>query len=1007
VRNRIGRLNVDGTVDSFNPGTNGPVHAVAVQADGKILAGGNFTAVGGGIGTTTARSHIARFNADGTVDTTFDPGANLNVYALAVQPDGKILVGGNFSKLGGGGVGVTTRIGIARLNGDGSVDTAFDPGASKLPSPGAPPEIYTILVQPDGMILVGGYFNGLGGGTGTTSRNFLGRLLENGAVDSFNPGVTSISGVNALALQADGMILVGGTFTVLGGSNRANIGRLNAAGLLDSSFNPGAETQVLTLGVQADGKILAGGYFKWLGDAGGILRSVRNYIGRINVDGSVDSTFNPGANNVVNAVAVQGDGRIVAGGIFDHLGNGSVLTGGTPRNRVGRVTNTDAGVQTLTLTGGGTIETWMRSGGGPEVSRVTFEFSFDGSFYSLLGNGTRIAGGWELTTGVNLPTTRRMYVRARGYYETGQNGSGSIAESILFQLGDTTAGDYDGDGKADLVVFRPSNGTWYTLQSFASTSSAVEFGVSGDLPVPGDYNGDGNTDIAVYRPSSATWFIRLSSSTLVSLQFGAIGDIPVPADYNGDHITDVAVYRPSTNEWLINNLPTQGAGIAGDVPVPADYDGDGKADPALFRPSTGEWHILQSTTSTFVSQQFGLNGDVPVPADYDGDRKADIAVYRPTNGAWFILQSTANFVAYQWGLTGDIAVPADYDGDRKADIAVYRPSDGTWLIRTSSSGNATIVTAQFGLSGDTAVPSAVINYAIVKARPVAPLANLTPFNDFDGDRKADITVYRPSNGTWFNLKSDANFTTSTSTQFGLPGDLPVSGDYDGDGKADVGVFRPSSGTWYILKSSDSTLSVLQWGLSGDTPVPGDYDGDGKIDIAVFRPSSGTWYILKSGDSTQLALQWGLSGDTPVAGDYDRDGKTDVAVFRNSSGTWYILKSSDSTLSAVQWGLSGDIPVPGDFDGDGGTDLCVWRPSSGVWYINQSPTSSNPTVLIQQFGLEGDIPVAGDYDGDGKTDIAVFRPSNAFWFFSPSSTNFTSFTVYQWGLTGDIPILKRP
>ena len=213
VRNHIGRLNVDGTVDSFNPGTNGPVHAVAVQPDGKILAGGNFTAVGGGTGTATARSHIARFNADGTVDTAFNPGANLNVYALAVQPDGKILVGGNFSKLGGGGVGVTTRIGIGRLNADGSVDTGLRSGREQAAVPGCPARVYTILVQPDGKILVGGYFNGLGGGTGTTPRNFLGRLIANGAVDSFNPGVTSISGVNALALQADGKILVGGTFT--------------------------------------------------------------------------------------------------------------------------------------------------------------------------------------------------------------------------------------------------------------------------------------------------------------------------------------------------------------------------------------------------------------------------------------------------------------------------------------------------------------------------------------------------------------------------------------------------------------------------------------------------------------------------------------------------------------------------------------------------------------------------------------------------------------------------
>ena len=265
TRNRIGRLNVDGTVDpTFNPGTNGPVLAVAVQADGKILAGGNFTAVGGGTGLTSARSHIARFNADGTVDTSFDPGANLNVYALAVQPDGKILVGGEFSTLGGGDA---TRIGIGRLNADGSIDAAFNPGVSKIRS-----------AVPDRLHDRGA------GGRENPGRRLLQRARRHGrrATSSggstptarstgFNPGANSISGVNALALQADGKILVGGSFTAArrGRRTRANIGRLNADGSVDIGFNPGAEAQVLTLGVQTDGKILAGGYFKWLGDAGG------------------------------------------------------------------------------------------------------------------------------------------------------------------------------------------------------------------------------------------------------------------------------------------------------------------------------------------------------------------------------------------------------------------------------------------------------------------------------------------------------------------------------------------------------------------------------------------------------------------------------------------------------------------------------------------------------------------------------------------------------------------
>lgn len=715
TRNHIGRLNVDGTVDpTFNPGTDGPVLAVAVQPDGKILAGGNFNAVGGGTGLTTLRKRIARFNADGTVDSSFDPGANLNVYALALQADGKILVGGNFSKLGGGGSGVTTRVAIGRLNIDGTIDPDFNPGASKLPSPGAPPEIHTIVVQPDTRILLGGYFNGLGGGTGTTARNFLGRLNADGTVDTFNPGVTSISGIKALALQADDKILVGGTFTQLGGANRANIGRLFSNGDLDTIFNPGAETEVLTLGVQNDGKILAGGYFKWLGAAGGAARSIRNYIGRINEDGSVDGSFDPGASNVVNAVALQADGGIVAGGVFDRLGNGGGPGIGTLRKSIGRLTNTPA-TQTLTLTGNGTIETWLRSGSGPEVSRVTFEFSFDGSFYSLLGNGTRVAGGWQLTS-VNLPTTRKLYVRARGYYETGQNGSGSIVESILINGAPPAEGDFDGDGKTDLTVYRPSSGTWLSLKSGTNYTA------------------------------------------LGSTQFG----------------------------------------LNGDVPVRGDYDGDGKADIAVFRPTTGEWYILKSSDSTFSAQAFGLNGDLPVPGDYDGDGKTDIAVYRPTAGTWYVLRSAdSTFVSYQWGLAGDIPVAGDYDGDGKSDLAVWRRSTGTWFILKSSTTFTTSAQYQWGLSGDVPIP-----------------------DDYDGDGTSDVAVFRPTTGTWYILQSSTSYTHSVSYQWGLPGDIPVAGDFDGDGKTDVAVFRPPTATWYLLFSTTGATGVYQFGAPGDIPILG-------------------------------------------------------------------------------------------------------------------------------------------------------------------------------------------
>ena len=198
---------------------------------------------------------------------------------------------------------------------------------------------------------------------------------------------------------------------------RNYIGRLNPDGTLDATFNPGAGNVVIALAVQADGKIVVGGSFTTLG--GG----ARGNIGRLNPDGTLDATFNPGAGNVVNALAVQADGKIVVGGLFTTLGGGG-------RSRIGRLSSDTAALQSLTADPSGTTVTWTRSGAGPEVWRVTFESSTDGVTFTLLGAGTRIAGGWQLS-GLALPRGQNLFIRARGDYATGQfNGSGSVVESV-------------------------------------------------------------------------------------------------------------------------------------------------------------------------------------------------------------------------------------------------------------------------------------------------------------------------------------------------------------------------------------------------------------------------------------------------------------------------------------------------------------------------------------------------------------------------------------------------
>ena len=283
-----------------------------------------------------------------------------------------------------------------------------------------------------------------------------------------------------------------------------------------------------------------------------------------------------------------------------------------------------------------------------------------------------------------------------------------------------------------------------------------------------DYDQDGKADFSVFRPENNYWYVRGSSGSFIFQQFG------------------------SSNT---------------DYQVPGDYDGDGKGDICVWRDTDGIWYRLSSQTGTFSATPFGATGDEPIARDYDGDGKSDLAVIRRSNGVmtWYILNSQNGAISgTQFGASGtDYSAPGDYDGDGKFDLAVQRaganPTDqGVFFILNSQSG--AISSIPWGYSNDLVVPG-----------------------DYDGDGKTDVAVVREGASantglSWFIRLSGSN-GAQRSVVFGATGsDLNAQNDYDGDGKCDIAVWRDTNGNFYVLNSQSGAVTATPWGVANDFPV---------------------------------------------------------------------------------------------------------------------------------------------------------------------------------------------
>ena len=327
--NYVARVNPNGTPDTAfvsNAGgaLNDPVFAVAMQSDGKIVAGGGATPFNG-----TPSGQVTRFNSNGTPDTAFttNTGSGLNApaYSVAVQSDGKIVVGGGFTSING-----ATSNYLARLNPDGTPDTTFTSNiGSGLNAPAR-----SVAVQSDGKIVVGGRFTSVNGATS----NYVARLNPDGSPDATftaNMGAaftvsTFDNGVMSIAVQPDDALILGGDFTTLTGTKR--IARFGANGTPDSTFatniGTGFDGAVESTAVTSSGHIIA------VGDFATVNGMASPQIARFSASGTPDNTFSTTAdsrfNNNVYAMALQPDGRIVVGGAFTSVN-------GTPSPRIARL----------------------------------------------------------------------------------------------------------------------------------------------------------------------------------------------------------------------------------------------------------------------------------------------------------------------------------------------------------------------------------------------------------------------------------------------------------------------------------------------------------------------------------------------------------------------------------------------------------------------------------------------------------------------------------------------
>lgn len=998
-RNRIARLNWDGSLDTtFNagPGPNQPVRAMALQPDGRIVIGGLFTQIHG-----TNRNFVARLLSDGAVDTLFNPGGGPDnpVFTLSLLDDGGVVMGGSFASING-----VSRPGIAVLNSDGRLRTSFDPGT------GVDGTVLASAVQPDGKILIGGDFQSVQG----AGYRYLARLHPNGLVDvSFNTGTGPNGPVRTLGIQADGKILIGGSFTTVDGSLRGRIARLFGDGALDPFYQAslsGANGDVLDIELQYDGRAIV------VGDFTNFNAVARNNITRLLPNGKTDTSINfgDGANQAVNAALVQPDRRIVLGGRFTAFD-------GAPRNYLARIHGGSiAGTGRLQFSTPyyevtealGQITIVVERHGGT-AGDVAVDYA------SLAGSAT---SGLDYTDVVGTLVFPEGEVRQTFTIPVANDLTGEPPEDVILMLsnptGDGTLGDIP---IALLTIISDDSQLGFTSSTYSVIESALGGNILATVIRTGTTNGGvqvtysstaGSATAGVdYSPVSGVLTFApgetLKTITIPILDdniiegnetFGLLLTNVVGSVALGQATSTVTIvdndFRAGTLTFSATLFSTNEAAGAFTITV---LRTNGSTGPISVNYATAPGNAVAdvdytsaSGTLTFIEGQTSAVILVPIIDDsvVEGDETLSVAIFNPVGGATIAgvtnvtaviqdnefgagsLDLTFDPGAGANGLIRSIAVQTDgrivvgggftqFGNAPRARVARVQP-DGS-LDTTFSPGTG----ANGFVSGVGATPSGRIVIAGVFSQ-----VNGVSFNrvaQLLGDGAPDLNFSRDA-----QLNAGVNSVTLQSNGRILLGggfSLPTRGisRLQASGAIDT-TFNPASG-------ADSQVHCIAVQTDGKVVLGGAFtsvagepharvarvDATGLLDVGFLDGA------ITNGAVLSVALQ--TDGKIVVGGDFQTvAGTNHVGVARiNADGTldssFNVGAGANGTVYAVGVQSTGKILVAGDFTTINGTNRNRYARlnTNGSLDLNFDPgQGANGTVMALAILSDDNIILAGDF-----------------------------------------------